>query len=358
MNFDNLDLQRFTVHKIYGKSAINPEPYADACTDFCRLGTDGNDTLYKRLTTALKHKTKLFELDLAESGKDSFFQIQRHLFDSKKPSFLKASQLVADKLADAHVRTKIPDGLLLLVEAKLDSHNCIITVKAEKSDAFAATKNTLKLIKDIFLSSDKTLYKVGFFVKMDSKNSSPKAYRYFVYDDAFTPANDDLAFYFYNKFLGLSTEANSKLQTNRLHKHLTEFASTHVSLSDRFEVMRVIDRMFMDANRKTLNIGDFKGIFPAELSQLFDSTIAPEFTNAIIKDNAVVNGLKTKRISLSASTTVLLKSRPEGIIMGNTRNYENKEQVQLVLDSGRSYNYVMIPTLSNDRPVEELKQHS
>ena len=123
---------------------------------------------------------------------------------------MKTSQEVADLAASCQTRVNIPDGLILIIEAKFNGIYAIIVVKAEKSEAFSANGNDLKLIKDIFLSSDKTLYKIGIFARTDSKNLTPNSYKYFVFDDDFSPSKDDLAIYFYKSFLGLTTEKNSK----------------------------------------------------------------------------------------------------------------------------------------------------
>jgi hypothetical protein len=354
MNLKKLELRRLTVHKIYGKSKTLSQPYAGDCSDFCKLGSDGDETLHKRISSSLDHRSKFFELDLENSSSDSFFHIHKPLWGSTPKNFLEISQNIADKAAAAHEKSNIPDGLLMILEALIDGYNTIITVKAEKSNAFSMAGNNLQLIKDIFLSSDKTLYKLGFFIKHDKKNASQKSYKYYVYDDAFAPSKDDLAFYFYNKFLGLSTDANSKLQTNRLHKTLQGFATDHINLRDRMSVLRNIDHAFMDSSRKNLNAFDFKSFFPNELFQLFESTIETEFPLAVIKDNSIVSGLKTKRISISANTTLLLKSNPEGLMIGNTGVKEDKTRLKTILDSGNNYSYVVIPTgFSNDQPFEQ-----
>ncbi len=347
MKLENLEIRKLTVHKIYGKSKTNSEAYAGDCKELTKLGTDGLTTLHKRVSACLNHKSKFYELDLAETDNSSFFEIQKPLWGSREVNFLKTSQLIADKAAEAHKNAKIPDGLLLVIEAKLSTSKTVIVVKAEKSDAFSMKGTDLELVKDIFLSSDKTLYKVGFVVKRDDKNTDPKAYRYFIYDDAFSPSKGDLAHYFYNSFLGFSTERNSKLLTNKFHRSITGFVNDHISFGDKYELLRTIDRAFLDSNRKSINAEDFMSFFPEELHELYKSQIETEYPRSFIKDNSITTTIDTKRIELSPETTLLLKNPPDGIITGNTSNLTDMQKLRTTLDSGKvQYTYALIPTVS------------
>lgn len=345
MKLDNLEIRKLTVHKIYGRSKTVNESYADECKELVKLGAEGMDILHKRINSCLNHKSKFYELDLGDDGDDSFFEIHKPLWGARLNKFLEVSQQIADKAAEAHRNSSIPDGLLMIVEAKISSLKAVIIVKAEKSDAFSMKGTDLQLIKDIFLSSDKTLYKVGFFLKKDIEKEGKNDFKYFVYDDAFSPSKQDLAFYFYSSFLGLKTEKNSKLLTNKLHRSLTGFITDHIDFGDKYELLRTIDRMFLDSNKKSINATDFKIFFPEELHTIFEIQIIEEFPNSFIKDNSIVTSIETKRIALSPETTLLLKNPPDGIITGNTNNESDMKKLRATIDSGKlSYNYALIPS--------------
>jgi hypothetical protein len=345
MKLENLQINKVTVHKIFGKSKKNPEPYAGSCKELVKLGDEGMQTLNNRISSCLNHKSKFYELHLSTKDKDSFFEIHKPLWGSDEKKYLEISQQIADKAANAHKNANIPDGLLIVLEGKITNMKATVVIKAEKSDAFSMTGTDLQLVKDIFLSSDKTLYKIGFAIHRDEKVKTANGYNFYVYDDAFSPSKEDLAYYFYSSFLGLSTEKNSKLLTNKLHRQLMKFVMKHIGFGDKYEVMRNLDRAFLDPARKILHAKDFISYFPNELADIYRTEIEETFPTSFIKDNAITTDIETKRIELSPETTLLLKNAPDGIITGNTANDNDVKKLQTTIDSGiRNYTFALIPT--------------
>lgn len=344
MKLENLEIKKVSVHKIFGKSKTNPEGYANECKELIKLGEDGLNTLIKRVNSCLNHKSKFYELNLHDKSTDSVFELQKSLWNTDEKEFLKISQDIADKGAVAHKNTNIPDGLLMIIESKIDNFNALIIVKAEKSDAFSMSGTDLQLVKDIFLSSDKALYKIGFFIHKDISKLHENSFKFFVYDDAFSPSKEDLAYYFYSSFLGLSTERNSKLLTNKLHRNLSTFINKHIDFVDKFSLQKTIDRVFLDKSKRTLNAKDFLTYFPEEIKDLYRKEISEIFPTAFIKDTAITSSINTKRIELSPETTLLINNAPDGIITGKTSNKDVFNSLKASIDSGnKEYTYAFIP---------------
>jgi hypothetical protein len=339
MNLDNLEILRVTYHKIISKSKQIITPYATDCLDFCKLGDDGTSTLSKRILNCIKKRTHFFELDIENTSKDSMFEIQKKFKNSKKAEFLKISQEVADLAASCQTRTNIPDGLILIVEAKFNGSHALIVVKAEKSEAFSISGNDLQLIKDIFLSSDKTLYKIGIFIHTDDKNVAPKSYKYFVFDDDFSPSKDDLAIYFYKTFLGLTTDKNSKLLTNKLHNRLKRFIDDYVDFQDAYDVRRSVDRIFLNEDKKTISASDFKDLFPKEIHEHYNRDIVEELPNAIVKDINIVNKIDTQKIKVNEDFLLTIGSKTKIIDMGETEN--DRDRLTTVINTNKKSKYII-----------------
>lgn len=349
MALGNLELKRLTLHKIYGKSDRNPTPYAEECNGFCKLDYKGLETLRNRVNNCLNHKSKFYELHLEDFGPGSIHKLQVDLWGTNENHFVEISQDIASKAAEVHSSANIPDGLLLVIEGTVGHHKAIIIVKAEKSDAFSINGTDLELIKDIFLSSDKTLYKVAFIIHTDRTQTTVNAYKYYVYDDVFSPSKEDLAYYFYGKFLGLTTKKNSKLLSNKLHRRLMGFCEDHIEIGDCYTVMRAVDRYIIDSIGKPINAMDFSTFFPVELKEMFNVQIVREFPSSFILDNSILKSSDTKRISLTENTTLLLKNAPEGILTGSTNSMEDKQKLQMTIDSGNEYNFALVPTSKRKR---------
>ena len=345
MKLEDLSLKRLTVHRIFASAKSTSEPFAEECKEIGRLDNEGMNTLHERINTCLNHKTKFFELTLGDSTAQSFFAIQKLLFASSKQTFLKISQQIADKCALAHRGTNAPDGLMLLAEATINGLQAVIVIKAEKSNAFSVSGTDLQLVKDVFLSSDKTLYKIGLFLRKDTKNVSPKSYRYYVYDDVFSPYKGKLSAYFYNVFLGLNADENGKILTSNLYRSLTNFMHEHIEIGDRYELSRHIDRYLTDPRNVNLNASDFKYLFPAELEQLFESVIESEYPSSFVKDESMLKSIDTKRIALTDQTTLILKNPPHGVVTGRTSNEKDWSKLRASLDSGANFAFALIPTL-------------
>lgn len=339
MNLDNLDIKRVTYHKIISKSKENPTPYATNCMDFCKLGTEGNTTLVKRILECIKKKTHFFELDVEKTDKDSMFEMQKKFQNSTKNGFLKTSQDVADLAASFQTRPNIPDGLIVIIEASFNSNHSIIVVKAEKSEGFSINGNDLQLIKDIFLSSDKTLYKIGIFARKDDKNLTPQSYKYFVFDDDFSPSKDDLAIYFYKNFLGLSTDNNSKLLTNKMHNKLKRFIDDYVDFQDAYDVRRNVDRVFLNEKKKTLSSADFIDLFPSELKEHFNKDIVQEMPNAFVKDLKILKKIETQKIKINEDFLLTIGSKTEIIDIGDSEL--DRDRLITTVDSNKRSQYII-----------------
>ncbi len=344
--FGNATIKRLTVHKIYSKSKTTPKAFSEDATSLCNLDFDGMEILTRRISSCFKHKSKFYELSLEDNSPDSFFEYQKPMKAADESLFIEYANKISDKCAESHTSANIPDGLLLVVDCVIDGFHSIVTVKAEKSDAFSANESGLSLVKNIFLSSDKTLYKVGFCMRYDNKNIDEDSFKYFVYDDAFTPSKTDLATYFYRGFLGLSTERNAKLLTNNLYKDLNSLIQDFVGLNDRPEMMDRVVSIFKDPSSNSLEVTDFRPLFTGKLQTLFDSEIIPKYpSHAIVKDLSIVTTMKSKKISLTKNATLVLKDWPEGVITGSTRNSDDLNRLTSYLETGGgNYNYAFIPS--------------
>jgi|GEM_PF-911256 len=351
MNFQDVVLKKFTTHKLFTKKYVEGKeilPYADECKAFSDIGPDGMQILASRVMKAFSQSKRFFNLEIKEQGDNSFWKIGAPIIGSRRPYFLEIANDLANQAAAVHTKANTPDGLLLVIDAVVSGYKSLIIVKAEKSSAFSMKESAVELVKDIFLSSDKTLYKIGLLVHKDDKNITAKSYSAYVYDDAFSPSKDNLALYFYEKFLGFSAEKNGALNTNKLYNELKDFNNKIVeNLSDRNDIFRNIDRILNDKRKVTLHAEDFKLLFPIDSHLAFEHFITTNFPLAIVKDLTLLGDFQTKRIPLTANADLIAKNGISGKIKFVTVRAEDMKHIKtLDLDSGL-YRGVYIPITSD-----------
>src|SRR6202034_3722139 len=114
MHFSNLEVMRFTIHKLFSKKDLKSqrdcEPYAESSNELCNLNQGGMETLKNRIITAASREKRFFELDLDDTGSDSFWHSARKIFGGTRKQFIAIANIIADKAAAAHDRGNIPGG--------------------------------------------------------------------------------------------------------------------------------------------------------------------------------------------------------------------------------------------------------
>lgn len=354
MNFSDLEVIRFTIHKIFSRKDLknhkNSEPYAEPCKEFCNLKSAGLDTLKNRIVTATSQERRFFELDLEDTSSDSFWDNARKIFGSTRKEFISTANMIGDIAAAAHEKGNIPGGVLLVVECRLGKSECLAVIKAERSKAFSLSGSNMKLIDELFLSTDKTLYKIGFLVKSGGRGISPSSYKCYVYDDSFSATKDDLAYYFYHNFLGFSTEKNSKLQTNNFYKYISSFTDEFIrGFGDQNVIMRAVDADMLSKKKKIIHPDDYKSLFPDEIYEEFDKYVSNRLPGAIVKDISVLPDLDSKRIKINDDAVLLAKNGigKDIVVLDEVTEKSLKAVKRLYLDTGKSGKLVIIPLVED-----------
>lgn len=360
MDFETLEVKRFTIHKIFSrkdlKSKKMSDPYAEVSENLCELDDDGLETLNRRIKTVAFQARKFFELDLEETGIDSFWSIARGIFNNTRKQYIATANKIADKAAEAHSKGSIPGGLLLVVECNLGKKDCLVVIKAERSNAFSLSGSNMELVKDLFLSTDKTLYKIAFLVKTGNKDIDPSSYKCFVYDDSFSAIKEDLAYYFYHSFLGFSTEKNSKIQTNNFYKYISRFTEKFIEgFGDQNNIMKAVDNDMLSNRKKIIHPDDYKSYFPDELQDEYERYITDKLPRAIVKDISILSDIRSKRIKINEDAVLLAKNDigKDVLILDEPTITSLETAKRTILDTGKKYKVVFIPMAKAEKPADK-----
>jgi nucleoid-associated protein YejK len=227
MLFENLIISRVIFHQVFRrkeKGQIVPARYADNLTV---LGGEDTEALKTRLVAALGSESRCMEMQITSTGEGSALSLAKRLVDVDDLHFIDQSKEAADKLANAQGRLNIPGGIVVVISGQVSypPKRFIGIIKAEPQPGFAVKDDfTLEFLRNLFLTPDARLYKIGAFVEVDSQRQNGDGWKVFVYDDLMTLANrDNAAQYFYETFLGCNIPQNSARQTKAFFDLTKEF---------------------------------------------------------------------------------------------------------------------------------------
>lgn len=271
----------------------------------------------------------------------------KELNKADKPTFIKITKLIANLGVNAHQNGTIPGGLLMIVDCRIEELNSVLIIKAELQEAMALNGNSVELIKELFLSPAKELFKIGVLIHKKISGKSAAAYESYVYDDHFNPGKDDLAEYFYKDFLGLSTSDNDKLYTNNFLRDFTKFVDNNVGDMQSRQFLK--NRIKADYRESVSPIVD-----PSSYGQFFESdTILTEkfqkllqkYNRSFSKDLRLVDAsLKKSVINITPDLKLV---GPAAIVDENTTvlNPNSEEDVRKLttqIQSGNAFKVVLI----------------
>lgn len=229
MLFENLSISRVIIHQVFkrfeDRQIVTPR-YGSALTE---LGVDDASALEDRFISALGSSSRCMEMQITANSVGSALELARRLADSDEALFISQSCEAADMLARAQTRLNIPGGIVVVISGNVGvpAKRLVGVIKAEPHSGFSFSENgslTLAYLRNLVLTPEARLYKIGAFVEIDPQALDGSGWRAFVYDELMTAANrDGAAQYFYETFLGCNIPQNSARQTKNFFDLTRDF---------------------------------------------------------------------------------------------------------------------------------------
>lgn len=307
MNLNTIQLKsinRVIAHEIHPKTE-KADAYSKTSDKLLDFGKADKAILIKRITEALTNTTKTFQLDYEDKSDNSVFAIMEKYKTLTADEFIKHSISLADNLAYAHFRTKIPGGYALFGDGLTSKDKTFFfIIKAELQEVFSIQNNKLKLIEDVFLSPAKDFYKIGFFVESGS------SFIPFMYDDQFSLQKKDLTEYFYGKFLGLTTDKNDKLKAKNFYEDTRDFIERNVdNFQDKIGLLKSLKVLYREDTSGIISPKDFaNNYFEGDLKYKYEKTVIQDkFPHSFTKDISLIeNRLELQRVSIPLTYDISL----------------------------------------------------
>ncbi|MGJ7544333.1 nucleoid-associated protein [Variovorax sp. LT1R16] len=271
MSFENLSIGRLIIHEIFARGAdkaLVPPNYGGQLLE---LPQDARDALQARITNALGKSSHGVEMSIRDNGADSTWNRAKEIVEAQGNDvrFVNLSQNIASKLAVAQSNRTIPGGIVVVIEGTCGnpSRSFMCVIKAEPHGGFtkrqAGQNLTLEYIKDLILTPQAKLYKIGAFLRADQAAATVQqptnGWKAFLFDDLITQGNKlSAAQYFYESFLGLEFPSNSAFQTKQFHALTKDFIrNANVDTEKKIDLLNALTTYLKTDQSATIQVDAF-----------------------------------------------------------------------------------------------------
>lgn len=359
IRLENLRIDRAIVHQIVEKQIGQDQATVNPRNSLITLNADVRALVNKRLIEAAGKESKAFELRIAQDGVGSFFECSADLCGNSDADFVESSKNVARLLARSQRRTKIPGGYLVVIGGTETGSNlrARLVIKAEPHEVLQYTTgkvDQLNLLKDVFLSPEQKLFKIGIIYEKAANNGAEVNERFgaFLYDDQFRQ-DDTPAAYFYRDFLGFDVSENAKIQTKKFFELTKSFIERNVNArEDRVAFISALRNEFVANQAATIDPLEFGVRLFENDVDVHDSyirEICEELPNAIVKDATLINSqLRRRQMSFTGKVSLV---GPEETFDQHITIVDSEEELRELDPSSEDYTLIKIqgkPYTSNE----------
>lgn len=293
MSFENLSIGRLIIHEVFVRGADKALVQPTYGTQLLVLPQDARDALQARMTNALGKSSHGVEMTIREAGADSTWQKAKEIIEAQgnDAQFINCSQNIASRLAVAQTNRTIPGGIVVVIEGTcgnpVRSFMCVI--KAEPHGGFtkrqAGGHLTLEYIKELILTPQAKLYKIGAFLRHDPAAATAQeptnGWKAFLFDDLITQGNKlSAAQYFYESFLGLVFPSSSAFQTKQFHALTKDFIrNANVDSEKKIDLLNALTTYLKTDQAATIQVDAFSQNY------LGDAALQDAYTAYMVQKN-------------------------------------------------------------------------
>lgn len=271
MSFENLTIGRLIIHEVFARGADKALVQPNYGAQLLVLPQDARDALQARITNALGKSSHGVEMSIRDAGADSTWHKAKEIIEAQGNDvlFVNLSQNIASKLAVAQANRTIPGGIVVVIEGTCGNpaRSFMCVIKAEPHGGFtkrqAGGHLTLEYIKDLILTPQAKLYKIGAFLRADQAAATAQqptnGWKAFLFDDLITQGNKlSAAQYFYEGFLGLQFPSNSAFQTKQFHALTKDFIrNANVDSEKKIDLLNALTTYLKTDQAATIQVDAF-----------------------------------------------------------------------------------------------------
>jgi len=305
--FLNLKISRIITHEIYQKKeeSEKQEPFLNS--SLTEFDQEALPILEQRIIDAIGAGSKSVEMDIANKNSESVYDFVMNIFgdQSNEEVFIQKSQKITTRLSDSQMAKNLPGGIVVVIDGicGISAIPFVIIIKAELQNGFRkSAKNTIEYVKDLLLTPQQKLYKMGAFIRQ------PDTVKAFVYDYNMSKTDESgLAAYFYDAFLGLKMLHTDKHYTALFYNGTRQFINdnSNFDVEKKYDLNTGLYAYLKSDALQTISIQDFANNYigdPKErdnYSQFMEENVFPDWhARSINKDlSNIKSKLKMRKMS-------------------------------------------------------------
>lgn len=316
---NNLNIDEVIYHRVHQRLLDKKLIAPTYGTTVFSLSGDGLDVFRDRIIGALGTDAKSVTMQIDSYDEGSALALARKVSTAgSKDEFALHTRALANKLANDQDQPNWPGGLLVVFRgsAGVPSRKVVGIIKAETDGGFQPVEVGLEYLKNLFMTRESKLYKIGFFWNGgDDNDELPGGWVSHVYDSHMTMANRDAAaHYFYGRFLGCSLPLNAARLTKSFYHAARRFINeTGLSDEDKSDLFTSLYTYMKVDNTPTIHTATFASQYlPDRVRDAFSNYMKendfPE--NAVPKDISEIQGVLKKR-KVKFPGDILLTAPPD-----------------------------------------------
>lgn len=320
MHLLDLKISKIAIHQIFQRDLGGNKKPPLQSHELIRFDTTAMETFKQRVINALGSQSKAVNMAIVNQGSNDVATIISKLNDADDTNFLALSFKIADKLADAQKKKKIPGGIVVVFKGTfgtMDNRKTIIGImKAEIHSAYEKTKNeltneiSLKYVEEALLTPSTKLFKTAGFAEIsqiiadDSDELNLNNYWEVHISDSQISQTDGKAAaqYFYADFLGCGYPESSARKTKAFYDATCSFIDNlEVTAEKKNDLRNTLVSYLKLENSETVSAIEFSDrYFSLETRDFYTEYLEEQGlpATAFIKDTQhIASKLKMRKLS-------------------------------------------------------------
>lgn len=270
----DMEITHLAIHEI-SKDLDNNVATSKFGANLIPVNNSIKELLTSRLATVLGKGANAVQMECDPAENDSGYSKIIELLDvTTEGKIYDCSKELVEILTKHSTHRRILGGPIFIIKGTTSKLNrpFIAIVKAEYSSGFQMTtksktqkkRTTLQIVKDVFLTKDQKLFKVGFITLQDPSLDITKKYNQenlisIIYDvNTLSTQSSEFANYFYKKFLGLKFRNSDERLTEIFFNFTKQFIIKTITDSDEsFNHLNHLYAYLSSPSRKIINIKNY-----------------------------------------------------------------------------------------------------